>query len=117
MQGSHVAGSYQGKNRSAPASLQVDCSLMARLIQTNLSATRKAKDCERSPPCPFNYCTGDVFSFQRLDGFIQIVAHQIEHAAQQFVISMLLYEITFGRMHCQFCRRHGEDQPVMAEID
>src|ERR1051325_1609098 len=89
---------------------------MARLIKADLATAGKANNCEGSPARFFYPCTRNILFLQSLDSFAQVVAHQIERPAQQVGSAMLLPKVTVSGMHRQFGRRHGKDQPIMAEV-
>ena len=48
---------------------------------------------------------------------MEIVAHQVQHRAQQCMPRMVLRKIAFKRMDPCFGRWHGEDQPTLAGVD
>lgn len=62
-------------------------------------------------------CAGDAFFLKRAHGEGEIVAHQIENCAEQWILGVHLHEVAASRMNAYFSGRQLEDEPSAARID
>ncbi len=85
---------------------------MRGLIQSNLAAARELDGGPDSPALFGNLGAFYFFGFQRLDGSLQIAAHQVEAGLKRFVLAC----VSVGGMDGDFRGRQREDEPSTAGI-
>ena len=90
---------------------------MRGLIEPELATARETDGCPKSPILLLDLCRNDAFGRQGLERGVEVVAHEIEHRAEQLVSRMTLDEALTRGMHGDLGRRQGEDQPSSAGVD
>jgi len=87
---------------------------MGRLVEPDLAAAGQLDGCPDPPRRFFNFGAADSFIAQGLDSGLQVVAHQIQHRAQQGVPGVYLQEVS--RVDREFRGRQRKDQPASTHI-
>ena len=58
----------------------------------------------------------NIFPFERRDHGVEVVAHQVEFAAEQPLPSPNVGRFTLQRMNSRFGGRHRENQPAFSSV-
>ena len=75
------------------------------LIEPNLATARYSEGGFPAPWLLGNWGAADVLSLQRMDNCRQVVAHEVEHRAEEVVARMALRIVFLGGMQSGFSRR------------
>src|SRR5215471_6175855 len=80
---------------------------MLRLVETDLAPAWKLDFGDRTPSGFLHIRTADAFLGEGCHLGLQVFAHEVE----------FMYVVSVGRVERGLCRRHREDQPVVARVD
>ena len=86
------------------------------LVEADRAAAWQRDGGHNPPICRLNLGALHILRFQRRDGGRKVVAHQVQNRAQQFVPCMAAGELTVERVNSGLRRRHGKDEPSLANI-
>lgn len=90
---------------------------MFRLVEADGASAGKF-DRGGEAPLGFKYGgAGDAFFLKRAHGQGEIVAHQIENCAEEWMLREHLHEVAASWMNSHFSGRQLEDEPSAARID
>jgi hypothetical protein len=90
---------------------------MTGLVKTYFSAAGQRNCRLDSPGSSLDFAALNILRFQRGDGGVDVVAHQVQDRAEKIVSSVALRKFSFYRVNAGFGRRHRENQPPLADVD
>ena len=89
---------------------------MGRLIQANRAATRQGDRSLDAPWGSIHLGATNILRFKRLDQGLEVVAHQVQHRAEQIMAGMALRKLAVQRVYAGFGRWHRENHPAFAHL-
>lgn len=90
---------------------------MFRLVEADGASAGKFDRGGEAPLGVKHGCAGDAFFLKRAHGQGEVVAHQIENCAEQWMLGVPLHEVAASGMNAYFSGRQLEDEPSAARID
>lgn len=89
---------------------------MKRLVKSDVSAAGQRNGSGLAPVRGLDLGALSASGLEGSDFGVKIVAHQVQHSAEQLVAGVLLAEISIRGMDGGFCRRQAEDQPSCTDV-
>src|SRR5258708_764444 len=112
-----IGSLHEEETRPQSTPGEVNRGWVASLVEPQASPAGQANGCGDTPAGLLDFRGCYSLGSERVDGFAQIVAHEIDHASEQLLVRMVLDEFAVPGMNPQFGGRQGKDQPAFSRIN